>query len=487
MSGLHEVQQAPTRVSTYHAPVTLREALNLLAADSTARPVAGGTDLILELERGARPEVGALVDLTRIPGLNTIEMVGDRVVVGALVTHNQVVASDLAVSSAGPLAQACLEVGSPQLRNRATVVGNLVTASPANDTISALLALDADVAISSTRGERTVALADFYPGFRTTALDPGELVTAVSFPALEADQRGVFVKLGLRRAQAISVVHLAMVLRFDRTRVTESRIALGSVAPVVVTAGGVSEQIDGHELTDEVISAAAEAAAATATPIDDIRAPAGYRNSTVAVMVERGLRALRDGTERATWPDQPPLLSSTGYIPTHAAPQRRIDSASEIAVEINGIGVSAAGAAGTTLLDWLREHAGLGAAGSLSGTKEGCAEGECGACTVQLDGSAVMSCVVPAARADGSSVTTIEGLARVDDLHPLQQSFIDCAAVQCGFCIPGFLVAGASLLDEIPDPDDDQIRLGLSGNLCRCTGYYKIIDAVHDAAGAGGS
>jgi len=124
-----------------------------------------------------------------------------------------------------------------------------------------------------------------------------------------------------------------------------------------------------------------------------------------------------------------------------------------------------------TLLDWVREEAGS------TGMKEGCAEGECGACTMLLDGAAVMSCLVTAAQADGRAVSTVEGLD-----HPIQRAFVDEFAVQCGFCIPGFLVSAARLLDETDDPDDDQIRLGLSGNLCRCTGYYPIIDAVRDAA-----
>lgn len=129
-----------------------------------------------------------------------------------------------------------------------------------------------------------------------------------------------------------------------------------------------------------------------------------------------------------------------------------------------------------TMLEVLREDL------NLTGTKEGCATGDCGACSILLDGTLVCACLMLAVESDGREVTTIEGIASGSDLHPLQQKFLEHAALQCGVCTPGFIVASKALLDEDPDPDEKSIRYWLAGNLCRCTGYDKIIRAVQDAA-----
>ncbi len=130
-----------------------------------------------------------------------------------------------------------------------------------------------------------------------------------------------------------------------------------------------------------------------------------------------------------------------------------------------------------TLLDIIRGQLGL------TGTKEGCGHGECGACTVIMNGKTVNSCLVLAMEADGKQITTIEGLSPAGKLHPVQQAFIDEGGLQCGFCTPGMVVSAKALLDENPNPTDEEIRQGISGNFCRCTGYTKIIKSIKTAAG----
>jgi carbon-monoxide dehydrogenase small subunit len=129
-----------------------------------------------------------------------------------------------------------------------------------------------------------------------------------------------------------------------------------------------------------------------------------------------------------------------------------------------------------TMLDVLRDVVGL------TGSKEGCASGDCGACSILVDGFLVCSCLMLGVEAEGKTITTVEGIAQGDKLHPVQQKFLEHAALQCGFCTPGFIVAAKALLDENPDPTETEIRYWLAGNLCRCTGYDKIIRAVQDAA-----
>jgi len=470
----------------YYTVTTLEEALGLLAEQrAKARIVAGATDILLEIERGVRRGIETLIDITRAPGLSEITLDADgRIHLGPLVTHNHCVGSKLIVERALPLAQACWEVGAPQIRNRATVAGNLITASPANDTITPLMALDASVTLASARGQRTLPLREFYTGVRRTAMAPDELMVDIAFQALKASERGMFVKLALRRAQAISVVNVAAVVDFDPTRgapvaeqtIDRARIALGSVAPTIVRAPEAEAYLTGKTLAPEVIEQAGELARRAARPIDDVRGSADYRSEMVKVTTMRALRAMAAGQERGWLPESPVMLwGQHAARPPEKIEKTVVHGESPIVTRINGRERIVHNVHDKTLLRMLRENAGL------IGTKEGCAEGECGACTVFLDGAAVMSCMVPAPRAHGAEIVTVEGLARNGELHPIQQAFIDEGAVQCGYCTPGFLMAGAKLLEERPHPDKWEVEQALTGNLCRCTGYYKILAAFAKA------
>lgn len=456
----------------YFQPASLEEALQLLRDHPAARLVAGGTDVLVELQRGIKT-TDTLIDISKLRDLKYVRLEDGVFRLGALATHNDVLSSRECLERGFPLAQASIEVGAPQIRARATVAGNLVTASPANDTISALMALGGEVVLVSLAGERVVPLAEFYLGVRRTVLQQGEMVREIRFPALGDNQRGMWSRLGLRRAQAISVIHTGLVLTFEGDTVSEARITLGSVAPTIARARQAEEFLRGERLDDEVCAEAGRLACQDVKPISDLRGSADYRLVTLAAVVADCLRRLAAGVEREGFPDRPILLDS-GHTGQGGA---QFEGA--IATTVNGQHLRLEGAQGKSLLDALRENAGL------TGTKEGCAEGECGACTVWIDGQAAMSCLVPAPQAHNAEIVTIEGLADTapgDGLHPLQQAFIDHAAVQCGFCIPGMIMAGAKLLDEREQPSLEDAQVAISGNICRCTGYRKILDAMLAAA-----
>ncbi len=463
--------------SAYYTPASLDEALELKARfGAQAAFIAGGTDVVVELTQGRRARDQVLIDITRIPGLKDITLDEEgRIHLGPLVTHNHVVASRLLRERAFPLVRAAWEVGSPQIRNRGTVAGNLITASPANDTIPPLMALDAQVTLRSVRGSRSVALRDFYTGVRRTVMEPDEMLVDIAFPAMTENQRGNFLKLGLRRGQAISVVNVAVVVALEGGMVQRAAITLGAVAPTIVHAEAAEAYLQGRAFTEETIAEAARLAREAARPIDDIRGTATYREAMVETLTRRALQEILEGRETQAVPEQPPLL--WGEAEPYAQPLVATVShpPQPIVARVNGRRYVFRSGHHKTLLHLLRDEAGL------IGPKEGCAEGECGACTVLFNGVAVNSCLIPAPAAHGADIVTVEGLKQDEQLHPVQEAFVRTAAVQCGYCTPGFIVAAARLLDEIPHPDPDTVGYALSGNLCRCTGYYSIVEAVTTA------
>ena len=443
----------------------------------TSKIMAGGTDLFLEMERGQHKDIKQIIDISRVSGLDEIWMDDQLYIhIGPTATHSACLKSSLIQDYAQCLYQACSQIGSPQIRNRGTVAGNVATASPANDTITALLALDAKVELISSTGKRVVEINKFFMGVRKTAAMKNEIISDISFKALKKNEQSCFIKVGLRNAQAISILNCAVVLGFEDKKIVKSRIALGAVGPTVFRALKAEESLINHIVTEDLFVKAGELASDEASPINDIRASGDYRSKMISVHVKRALQQALEAKNIIS--ENPVVLWGKEQFSNAPLTSNSIelDSKSAINITINGKEYSHKGVFGKNLLDLIRENA------LLTGSKEGCGEGECGACTVYLDGVAVLACIIPAVRAHNSKITTIEGISPNGELHKVQQSFIDEGAVQCGYCTPGFVMSAVKLLEEKPDPSIDEIKTGISGNLCRCTGYYKIISAIESAA-----
>ncbi|SHK68512.1 FAD binding domain-containing protein [Desulforamulus aeronauticus] len=273
-------------------PQNLQEALEELAKDPCAGVLAGGTDLLVKWKSNTinPPRVFTILGLQE---LNFIREEEGRLCIGPLVTHQDLAESAVVQRHAPLLAKACAQVGSLQIRNRGTIGGNLVTASPAGDTIPALVVLNASVVLQSAQGERQVPLREFITGPGKTVLQPGELLTAVSFPCMEATEVGFYRKLGQRQAMAISIVNLALKATLENAVIKDISIACGSVGPTVVELKRTANRLKGHSLdTSELRNIVVNAGDET-NPISDIRASEEYRRQMVGELLYEGLQSLR--------------------------------------------------------------------------------------------------------------------------------------------------------------------------------------------------
>lgn len=284
--------------NAYYAPKTVEEALKYLdqANGQQIRPIAGGTDLMIQL-REHMVHADGLLDVGEIAELKDIWLEKHQLHLGAAVTYTQLIESELIARYAYLLAEASRLIGAPQIQHMGTIGGNLANASPAGDTLPCLSVLNAEITLASLQGERQLPMTEFMLGVRRTALHSNELITKVSFAVLPANAGSAFVKLGLRRSQAISVVDAAAVLLVDDGTILDARVALGSVAPTIVRSPAVERILMGKTPSDDLFERAAEAARQDVSPISDIRGSAAYRLHVTKPLVKE---ALTKALQRAT-------------------------------------------------------------------------------------------------------------------------------------------------------------------------------------------
>jgi aerobic carbon-monoxide dehydrogenase medium subunit len=294
---LHWAREIP--LNEYIVPQSLTEALEILEEyRGKARVIAGGTDVIPQM-RHRDFEVEALVDITRLPGMDVIEEDGEEVSLGGLVTHAQVASSHLIKKKARLLGDGAARVGSQQIRNIATVAGNLVSGQPAADTSIPLLALNARVTIASKTGERTISLSEFFLGIGKTVLDPSkEILTRIQFKALGQNQGGCYLRLSKRKALALPMLVCSSVVKVEPGKrvIDEASIALGPVAPTPFRASQAEAKLRNAPITRETLNAASDMSMVECTPRDSLlRGSCEYREEMVKVFVRRSLeRALAE-------------------------------------------------------------------------------------------------------------------------------------------------------------------------------------------------
>jgi carbon-monoxide dehydrogenase medium subunit len=458
----------------YYEPVSLAEALALLKEHGDrASLLAGGTYLLVQIkqEHKAPPVV---VNIGKLPGLKGASWRDGHLVLGALNSIREIQDLPLVASHYQALAEACAAFGSMQIQMMATIGGNVCNGSPASDAVPALMAFDAELTLVGPEGERSVPLTEFLLGPGQTALRTGEVLTELNLPQPAQGTGSAFIKI-TRVAADLAKASAAAVIVRDGNTIVDCKLAFGSLAPTVFRAEKTETFLRGKSFSSDLALEAGEIAMGEVSPIDDVRSTAWYRRQVVRAVTHDLLQA---AWERAV-ESQPAVVetqdtqietsSSLADAILHTAADEKV----LIELSVNGEKRQVWVAPNDLLLNVLREDL------ELTGPKYGCGIGECGACTLMLNGHPALGCLVLAVTADGAEVLTVEGLQAPDGaLHPLQEAFLDEQAFQCGYCTPGILMMSKALLDDVPRPDEDDVRNYLRGNRCRCTGFTSITRAV---------
>ncbi|MGA2238229.1 MAG: xanthine dehydrogenase family protein subunit M [Candidatus Bathyarchaeia archaeon] len=282
----------------------LQDALRVLHDRSgSIKPIAGGTDAIIQAKE-ASLRTRQLLDISSLPELRYIRREGSVIRIGALTTYSDVTESPMLSSSCRMLVEASRTIGSLQIQNRATIGGNLGNASPAGDTIPPLYALDANVKVQSHENARLVPIEKFFLGYRKIDLKPDEIITEISFEAVEKPYDGTFLKLGLREGHFISLVSLAIRAKWapEGDRFSDVSVALGAVAPVVLRARRCEEYLKNRILADDTIWSAGKIASDESSPISDLRASANYRRAVIPPLLYKAIDNLIDSRRRSQKP-----------------------------------------------------------------------------------------------------------------------------------------------------------------------------------------
>ena len=457
----------------YIRPASLDGAIAALSERPDAKILAGGTNLLVDMKlENAAPS--CVIDITQLSELRGFESSPTGTSIGALTSIRDLAISETLWRNHTCLAESAVAFGSTQIMMMGTLGGNIANGSPASDTVPALVVLGAEAVIVGPEGERAALVADLLVRPGKTAIQQSELLKEIRIPESSANVGSAFLKLSRVRAD-LAKVSVAVRLVRNGDRIVNARIALGSVGPTVIRAKQASVALTDQPFSEELVLKAAEIAASEITPIDDVRSTAAYRRASAKALV---FDALLLAWERAEHPPIAARGESVEPILQASEPmQVGADETTTIELTVNGETIELDVSPQELLLNVLREQL------ELTGTKYGCGIGECGACTIWLDGTPVLGCLVLAVSADGGEVRTIEGLAAPDGtLDPLQEAFIDENAFQCGYCTPGMLMMTKKLMEEIPQPTEDEVRDYLKGNHCRCTGYASIVRAVNSAA-----